>query len=80
MSVSRVRQTEHQSSRTTWPTCITPPAAPRTLVHVKRAVAIFSEVGANGQERLPGTWKLVSWCAYSRHVEPTEVEASAMSS
>jgi hypothetical protein len=29
--------------------------------HLKRAVAIFSEVGADEATRLPEIWKLVSW-------------------
>jgi hypothetical protein len=29
--------------------------------HLKRAVAIFSEVGADEVARLPEVWKLVSW-------------------
>jgi len=29
--------------------------------HLKRAVAIFSEVGADDATRLPEIWKLVSW-------------------
>jgi DNA-binding SARP family transcriptional activator len=31
------------------------------MVHLKRAVAIFSEVGADEATRLPEIWKLVSW-------------------
>jgi len=29
--------------------------------HLKRAVAIFSEVGGDDATRLPEIWKLVSW-------------------
>jgi len=29
--------------------------------HLKRAVAIFSEVGGDDAARLPEIWKLVSW-------------------
>jgi tetratricopeptide (TPR) repeat protein len=29
--------------------------------HLKRAVAIFTEVGADEATRLPEIWKLVSW-------------------
>jgi tetratricopeptide (TPR) repeat protein len=32
-----------------------------SMVHLKRAVAIFSEVGADERTRLPEIWKLVSW-------------------
>ena len=31
------------------------------MIHLKRAVAIFSEVGADEATRLPEIWKLVSW-------------------
>ena len=31
------------------------------MVHLKRAVAIFTEVGADEATRLPEIWKLVSW-------------------
>ena len=31
------------------------------MTHLKRAVAIFSEVGADEATRLPEIWKLVSW-------------------
>ena len=31
------------------------------MIHLKRAVAIFSEVGADEATRLPAIWKLVSW-------------------
>ena len=31
------------------------------MVHLKRAVAIFSEVGSDEATRLPEIWKLVSW-------------------
>ena len=31
------------------------------MVHLKRAVAIFTEVGADDATRLPEIWKLVSW-------------------
>ena len=31
------------------------------MIHLKRAVAIFSEVGADEAGRLPEIWKLVSW-------------------
>jgi DNA-binding SARP family transcriptional activator/predicted ATPase len=31
------------------------------MVHLKRAVAFFSEVGADEATRLPEVWKLVSW-------------------
>jgi hypothetical protein len=29
--------------------------------HLKRAVAIFTEVGGDEATRLPGIWRLVSW-------------------
>jgi hypothetical protein len=29
--------------------------------HLKRAVALFSEVGGDERARLPEVWKLVSW-------------------
>lgn len=32
-----------------------------SMSHLKRAVAIFSEVGADEATRLPEIWKLVSW-------------------
>lgn len=32
-----------------------------TMVHLKRAVAIFAEVGDNEATRLPEIWKLVAW-------------------
>jgi DNA-binding SARP family transcriptional activator/predicted ATPase len=32
-----------------------------SMGHLRRAVAIFSEVGADGATRLPEIWKLVSW-------------------
>ena len=32
-----------------------------SMEHLKRAVAIFSEVGADEDTRLPEIWKLVSW-------------------
>jgi DNA-binding SARP family transcriptional activator len=32
-----------------------------SMAHLKRAVAVFSEVGADDDERLPEVWKLVSW-------------------
>ena len=32
-----------------------------SMAHLKRAVAIFSEVGADEATRLPEVWKLVSW-------------------
>lgn len=32
-----------------------------SMAHLKRAVAIFSEVGADEAMRLPEIWKLVSW-------------------
>jgi hypothetical protein len=32
-----------------------------SMEHLKRAVAIFSEVGADEATRLPEIWKLVSW-------------------
>lgn len=32
-----------------------------SMAHLKRAVAIFSEVGADEATRLPEIWKLVSW-------------------
>ena len=31
------------------------------MIHLKRAVSIFSEVGADEATRLPAIWKLVSW-------------------
>ena len=31
------------------------------MIHLKRAVTIFSEVGADEATRLPEIWKLVSW-------------------
>ena len=31
------------------------------MVHLKRAVALFAEVGADEATRLPEIWKLVSW-------------------
>ncbi len=31
------------------------------MAHLKRAVAIFAEVGADDAARLPEIWKLVSW-------------------
>ena len=31
------------------------------MAHLKRAVAIFSEVGGDERARLPEIWKLVSW-------------------
>ena len=31
------------------------------MTHLKRAVAIFTEVGADEATRLPEIWKLVSW-------------------
>ena len=31
------------------------------MAHLKRAVAIFAEVGADEATRLPEIWKLVSW-------------------
>ena len=31
------------------------------MAHLKRAVTIFSEVGADEATRLPEIWKLVSW-------------------
>jgi tetratricopeptide (TPR) repeat protein len=31
------------------------------MVHLKRAVAIFTDVGADEATRLPEIWKLVSW-------------------
>jgi hypothetical protein len=31
------------------------------MIHLKRAVAIFTEVGADEATRLPEIWKLVSW-------------------
>ena len=31
------------------------------MAHLKRAVAIFSEVGGDERTRLPEIWKLVSW-------------------
>ena len=34
---------------------------PESMEHLKRAVAIFSEVGADEATRLPEIWKLVSW-------------------
>jgi predicted ATPase len=33
----------------------------RAMAHLKRAVVIFSEVGADEATRLPEIWKLVSW-------------------
>jgi DNA-binding SARP family transcriptional activator len=35
--------------------------AEESMAHLKRAVAIFSEVGADEGTRLPEIWKLVSW-------------------
>jgi tetratricopeptide (TPR) repeat protein len=35
--------------------------ADESMAHLKRAVAIFSEVGADEATRLPEVWKLVSW-------------------
>jgi tetratricopeptide (TPR) repeat protein len=32
-----------------------------SMAHLKRAVAAFSEIGADGATRLPEIWKLVSW-------------------
>jgi tetratricopeptide (TPR) repeat protein len=32
-----------------------------SMVHLKRAVAAFSEIGGDEGERLPEVWKLVSW-------------------
>jgi DNA-binding SARP family transcriptional activator len=32
-----------------------------SMVHLKRAVATFSEIGADDDTRLPEIWKLVSW-------------------
>ena len=31
------------------------------MAHLKRAVAIFRDVGADEATRLPEIWKLVSW-------------------
>jgi tetratricopeptide (TPR) repeat protein len=31
------------------------------MAHLKRAVTIFTEVGADEATRLPGIWQLVSW-------------------
>jgi len=31
------------------------------MAHLKQAVAIFAEVGADEATRLPGIWKLTSW-------------------
>jgi hypothetical protein len=31
------------------------------MIHLKRAVSMFSEVGADEATRLPEIWKLVSW-------------------
>jgi hypothetical protein len=31
------------------------------MAHLKRAVAVFSEVGADDGERFPEVWTLVSW-------------------
>ena len=31
------------------------------MVHLKRAVAIFSEVGGDEATRMPEIWKLISW-------------------
>jgi hypothetical protein len=48
--------------RTTSPTFITlPDATMSSMAHLKRAVAIFSKVGADEATRLPEIWKLVSW-------------------
>ena len=33
----------------------------QSMTHLKRAVAIFSEVGADEATRLPEVWKLTSW-------------------
>ena len=32
-----------------------------SMAHLKRAVALFSEVGGDEATRLPEIWKLVSW-------------------
>jgi len=32
-----------------------------SMAHLRRAVAIFREVGADDATRLPEIWKLVSW-------------------
>ena len=32
-----------------------------SMAHLKRAVAIFSDVGADEAARLPEIWKLASW-------------------
>jgi len=34
---------------------------PGGVIHLKRAVAIFTDVGADEATRLPEIWKLVSW-------------------
>ncbi len=31
------------------------------MIHLKRAVTIFAEVGADEATQLPEIWKLVSW-------------------
>ncbi len=31
------------------------------MVHLKRAVALFAEVGDSGPERDPGIWRLAAW-------------------
>src|SRR5262249_9079135 len=35
--------------------------AEESMEHLKRAVAIFSDVGGDERTRLPEIWKLVSW-------------------
>jgi hypothetical protein len=32
-----------------------------SMAHLKRAVTLFAEVGADEATRLPAIWKLVSW-------------------
>jgi tetratricopeptide (TPR) repeat protein len=36
-------------------------AEDEAMTHLKRAVAIFTDVGADDATRLPEIWKLVSW-------------------
>ncbi len=41
-----------------------------SMAHLKRAVTIFREVGADEAARLPEIWKLVSWCLDTRSLVP----------
>jgi hypothetical protein len=71
---SAIRVCCHKWSSCLWPPIVSPHlennladlhhAAGRpqeSMEHLKRAVAIFSEVGADEAARLPEIWKLVSW-------------------